>query len=46
VHVEAERAVVDLRGTDLDQLTQLGIDVLGGGVAQRLIASYSSGDVL
>jgi hypothetical protein len=35
VHVEAERAVVELRGADLDQLAEFGLEVLGGRSAER-----------
>src|SRR6476620_8789264 len=35
VHIEAERALVDLRGADLDQLAEFGLDVLGCRVAQH-----------
>jgi hypothetical protein len=34
VHVEAEPAVVDLRGADLDQLAELWLDVLGRSRAE------------
>jgi hypothetical protein len=35
VHVEAERAVIELRRPDLDQLGQVRIDVLGRGAGQH-----------
>ena len=39
VHVQAERAVVDLRGADLDQLAELRVDVLGRAALSPIIAS-------
>ncbi|SKT10195.1 Uncharacterised protein [Mycobacteroides abscessus subsp. abscessus] len=35
MHIEAEGAVIELRGTDLDEFGEAGLDILGRGDTQR-----------